>query len=256
MRVDPQVLKTWQFPMALMPMRLRRIRGLELLCQGKSPEEVARAVGVHPRTAWSWCVNLCIAAPGLVLRRRGEALLRQGVPTRDITHALGVSAKTVQRWRRALELPRGPELRRQAALGLLQRGRSDREVARSTGITETTARRWRGELGRDPGRPPVSSAEGFRLLREGRSSAEVRKLMGVDARTVELWRRRLGLPPGATRPTASHPPARLPEIPPLPPEAREMMRRGATDMQIAQRCGMAVGTVCMWRVRLMRGWAP
>lgn len=134
-----------------------RAKGLEMLAQGKTRQEVAEALGVCEVTPWNWIEKDSELAAKARAKRDDQAerkrkafeMMRAGSGAGEVIAALGIGRSTAVRWRRECGAPmrascgvKGTPERKAAAVAMRAGGATIQEVGDALGVDPSTAAKW------------------------------------------------------------------------------------------------------------------
>lgn len=134
-----------------------KAKGIAMLCDGATRQEVAATLEVNRVTLWRWSRGV----PGLVkqakahatregrkeLRRRARELLCAGVGTMAVAAELGVSPKTIVNWKELEGLGKRKQAKyarevRERAVAMKVEGMSNAEISESLEVPFNTVVAW------------------------------------------------------------------------------------------------------------------
>tara|TARA_B100002051_G_C16667201_1_gene602409 strand:- start:762 stop:1310 length:549 start_codon:yes stop_codon:yes gene_type:complete len=158
---------------------------LLMIRDGNSSQEVARILGVNPKTVDRWR-NVSGLNRNLALE-----MIKKGVSGVAVAKRLGVHKDTVRKWRKAAGLSgkSSSSSLKEEGLMMIKEGITGAEVARRLGVHPGTVRKWRkaaGLSGKDGTKFHDVDKENdvIDLLREGLSLYHINKSTGVGKKSI------------------------------------------------------------------------
>jgi transposase len=166
---------------------------------GKTPKQIASAMGASVTAVCSWLGSLHVKRPERYAKKRPRvlALLRAGKNYNEVGRLVGVAGHTAREWGLEAGLTRIDPVAslREQALKLNKAGVLGSEIARRLNVSATTICRWLVQAGiRKEDQFKELRPRAVALVKQGKNFKEVSILLGVSDNSIAKWCLEAGLP--------------------------------------------------------------